>query len=108
MKDCIFCKIAKGKIPKEFECQDTDIMVFSDLYPKRPIHLLIVPKTHINDFMDASDSILLKIFNTAKKIIKEKKLGNKGYRLVINGGGAQIIQHLHLHLLAPMGSQAKM
>ncbi|OGH05227.1 MAG: hypothetical protein A2W22_01240 [Candidatus Levybacteria bacterium RBG_16_35_11] len=108
MENCVFCKIAKGEIAKEFDYENEDIMVFPDLHPLRPIHLLIVPKVHIPDFLDAPDLVLLKIFNTAKKLVREKKLENKGYRLVINGGGAQIIHHLHLHLLAPLSSQAKM
>ena len=103
--DCIFCKIAKVEIPKEFDYIDDEIMVFPDIHPKTPIHLLIVPKKHIEDFLNAPEELLTKMFKIAKKLIKEKKLENKGYRLTINGGGAQIINHLHLHLLGPLGSK---
>jgi histidine triad (HIT) family protein len=106
MKDCIFCKIAKGEVPKDFIYQDEDLMVFSDLYPKTPIHLLIVPKKHVADFMEADEDLLSKMCKIAKKIAKEKGLDNKGYRLVVNAGGAQIIQHLHLHLLGPLGTKS--
>ena len=105
MDNCIFCKIKKGEIAKEFDYQDKDIMVFPDIHPLKPIHLLIVPKIHVEDFMDLKDDLSLKIFKVAKKIVKEKKLEKRGYRLVINGGGAQIIKHFHLHLLGPVGAE---
>ncbi len=107
MKDCVFCKIANGEIPKDFDYENSEIMIFPDIHPKTPIHLLIVPKAHIADFLNASDNLLLKMLKVTKKLVKEKKLENKGYRLVINGGGAQIIQHLHLHLLGPVSSAAE-
>lgn len=104
MSDCIFCKIANKEIPKEFDYEDEDIMVFPDIHPNRPTHLLIIPKKHISDFSEAEDSMLYeKIFSVVKKMVKEKGLENKGYRIVINGGGAQIIDHLHVHLLSPIG-----
>jgi histidine triad (HIT) family protein len=105
MADCIFCKIAKGEIAKEFTYQDDEVMVFPDIHPKTPIHLLIVPKTHIVDFIDTPDELLSKMCAVAKKMVKEKKLEDKGFRLTINGGGAQIVQHLHLHLLGPLGDR---
>lgn len=108
MKDCIFCKIANHEIPKEFEYEDKDIMVFADLYPIKPIHLLIVLKKHIEDFLEVKDQMLFKkLFNIVQKMIKNKKLENKGYRVLINGGGAQIINHLHIHLIGPLGKQVR-
>ncbi len=107
--DCIFCKIRDREIPKEFTYEDEDVMVFPDINPLKPIHLLIMPKKHIKDFLDLKDTTLLeKVKNVIQKMIKEQKLEGKGYRLVINGGGAQIIDHLHFHLLGPMGKASKM
>lgn len=108
MTDCIFCQIANHKIPKEFEYEDKDVMVFADLYPVKPIHLLIVPKKHVEDFLDVKNKTLFgKLCIVAQKIIKKKKLENKGYRVLINGGGAQIINHLHIHLIGPLGKTVK-
>ncbi|MEK7450695.1 MAG: HIT domain-containing protein [Patescibacteria group bacterium] len=102
--DCIFCKIRDREIPKEFTYEDEDVMVFPDINPLKPIHLLIMPKKHIKDFLDLKDTTLLeKVKNVIQKMIKEQKLKDKGYRLVVNGGGAQIVDHLHVHLVGPLG-----
>ncbi len=68
----------------------------------------IVPKKHVGDFLDMDDVTLSKVKNIARKRIRQEKLEDKGYRLGINGGGAQIIDHFHVHLLGPMGKLAKM
>jgi histidine triad (HIT) family protein len=104
MNDCIFCKIRDGEITKEFTYQDEDIMVFPDINPIKPIHLLIVPKQHFADFSSLEDGNLkAKLFETVQKMAKEQGLEDKGYRIVVNGGGAQVVNHLHFHLLGPMG-----
>ncbi|OGH48058.1 MAG: hypothetical protein A3A51_02690 [Candidatus Levybacteria bacterium RIFCSPLOWO2_01_FULL_39_10] len=99
--DCIFCKIRDGEIPKEFTYEDKDVMVFPDINPIRPTHLLIVSKKHIRDFLDVDEDSLAKMTKILKKMIKETGLEKKGYRIGINGGGAQIISHLHIHLMGP-------
>lgn len=84
-------------------------MVFPDIYPIRPVHLLIVPKKHIKDFLDLDDKNLLeKLRKVSQKMIRKFELENKGYRLGMNGGGAQIIDHLHIHLLGPLGKAVSM
>ncbi len=109
MNNCIFCKIRDGEIPKEFTYQDEDMMVFPDIEPLKPIHMLIIPKKHIVDFLDLSEPILTqKINKVIQKIIKEQGLENKGYRIGVNGGGAQAIDHLHFHLMGPIGMTVKM
>ena len=108
MIGCIFCKIAKKEIPKEFTYEDKNIMVFSDIHPVAPVHLLIVPKKHIRDFGELRDDTLLgKIREVIHKMIKDQKIEDKGYRLVVNGGGAQIIDHLHIHLMGKIGQKVK-
>ena len=83
-------------------------MVFPDIHPVAPIHLLIMPKIHIADFLDLEDSMLLEKLKTViQRMIKEQKIADKGYRLVINGGGAQIIDHLHIHLMGKIGHKVK-
>ena len=102
--DCIFCKIRDGIIPKEFTYEDESIMVFPDINPVAPVHLLIMPKKHIVDFLYLEDAKLWeKIKTIIQKMIREQKIEDKGYRLVVNGGGAQIIDHLHIHLMGPVG-----
>lgn len=109
MKDCIFCKIRDGIIPKEFTYEDKNVMVFPDINPIKPIHLLIIPKKHIEDFLELNDTNLLEILKkTIHEMIKKLELQNKGYRLTVNGGGAQVINHLHIHLVGPLGMAAKM
>lgn len=108
MKDCVFCKIAKHEIPKDFEYEDDDVMIFPDLNPAREVHFLIVPKKHLRDFMELTDSkLMVKVFNKIQDITKEKGLNKNGFKLFLNGGGAQIIDHLHIHLTGPWGKNEK-
>jgi histidine triad (HIT) family protein len=104
MENCIFCKIRDRIIPKEFIYEDEYVMVFPDIHPVRPVHLLIIPKKHIKDLLDLKDDNLSReIRKVIQEMIKKFKLENKGYRIVINGGGAQGVNHLHVHLVGPMG-----
>ena len=106
---CVFCKIRDRIIPKEFTYEDKDIMVFPDINPIAPVHLLIMPKEHIEDFLMIKDKgLMIKLTKIIQKMTKEQKLQNKGYRLVVNGGGAQIIDHLHIHLIGKIGQKVKM
>lgn len=106
---CIFCKIISREIPKEFEYEDSDIVAFSDIRPIKPIHILVMPKIHITDFFELNnDNILVKIRKVIQKLIVDKKLEKKGYRIVVNGGGAQVIDHLHFHLIGPLGKAVEM
>lgn len=103
MADCIFCKIANKEIPTNFLYEDNDVMAFKDIKPAAPIHYLVMPKTHIQSIshLEANHKdIISKLIFIAKKLADENNL--KGYKLVFNVGraGGQIIDHLHLHLLA--------
>lgn len=102
--DCVFCKIRDRIIPKEFTYEDEEIMVFPDIHPRKPTHLLIVPKIHIEDYLEFNDTDLsVKTKNIINKMIKEQELDNgKGYRVSVNGGGAQVIRHVHFHLMGPI------
>ena len=101
MKDCIFCKIVKKEIPKEFVHEEEEIFVFKDINPKAPVHLLVVPLVHIKTFLDLKDkhfSLLTNMMKVVQRLIQQQKL-KSGYRVVINGGKYQEIDHLHFHLL---------
>ena len=101
---CIFCKIAAKEIVKEFVYEDDEIMVFPDISPMKPVHLLFVPKKHMKDFMELDNDVTLaKIRKVMQEMVRKNKLEDTGFRIVINGGGAQGVDHLHFHLMGPMG-----
>ncbi len=107
--DCVFCKIRDRIIPKEFTYEDKEVMVFPDINPLKPIHLLIIPKKHIEDLLMINDKLLMmKLVKITQEMIRKFGLEDKGYRVAVNGGGAQLIDHLHFHLLGPLGKSAKM
>lgn len=103
MPNCIFCKIASHEVPKDFTYESEYVMAFPDIHPLRPVHLLVMPKRHSNDFLDFEDeSIWIAMQAVIKKLIKDNGLDKRGYRLGINGGGAQLIDHMHIHILGPV------
>lgn len=107
--DCIFCKIANKEIPKEFIYEDEEIMVFPDINPVKPIHLLIIPKSHIKELHVLDNPVLFeKIGKVIQQMILKMQLETKGYRVVINGGGAQVVDHLHIHLMGPIAKTASL
>lgn len=109
MNDCVFCKIRDREIPKEFTYEDKEIMVFQDIHPVAQVHLLIVPKKHITEILGLEDNkLFVKLCLIIQNLIKEQRLENKGYRIIINGGGAQIIDHLHIHLIGHVGKYRKL
>ncbi len=103
-KDCLFCKIINKEIPSDIVFENENVVVFRDIKPKAPIHLLIVPKKHIptaNDLKASDNNLLGELFTTAKEVAKIEGVKDSGYRLSINvgEGGGQEIFHLHIHLL---------
>ena len=103
MEDCIFCKIIRGEIPSNKVYEDDEILAFKDINPMAPVHILVIPKKHIEsaDEISEEDELLIgKIFTVIKRLAKENNLDN-GYRIVNNCGedGGQAVKHLHFHLL---------
>ena len=103
-KDCTFCKIIKGENAADFVCQDESLVVFKDIRPHAPVHLLVVPREHIrslNEIKEKDKDIIFRMIFKAKEIAKEHSIDKAGYRLLFNveRGGGQVIFHLHLHLL---------
>jgi len=101
---CTFCNIIRGEKPADFLYQDESLVVFKDIRPHAPVHLLIVAKEHIrslNDLKEKDKDIMFKMIVKAKEMAKEQSIAESGYRLVFNveRGGGQVIFHLHLHLL---------
>lgn len=105
--DCIFCKIVRKEVGAEIAYDDSAVMAFTDIHPKAPVHILVIPKEHIESIVhleaDHSD-VIAKLIYAAKRIAAEKGLA--GYKLVFNVGreGGQAVDHLHLHLLGGWGS----
>lgn len=101
---CIFCKIVHKEIPKELVYEDEQVVAFDDIHPVAKIHLLIIPKEHIEDFFEAKNAkIHMALVKGLHHLIEKKGLMGKGYRLEVNGGGSQIVPHLHFHLIGPIG-----
>lgn len=105
MKKCLFCKIIDKEIPADIVYEDDKFLAFKDINPKAPIHFLIIPKKHIvsvEDLTNKDKQLVGELILTAQKIARKQKFSKKGYKLIFNvgKGGGQIVQHLHLHLLA--------
>jgi histidine triad (HIT) family protein len=112
MADCIFCRIRDQEVPKDFIMESDQVMVFNDINPKAPVHVLLVSKEHIQSAMHLTPShkeLLYNMFNMAKETAAKK--GLSGYKLIFNVGidGGMLINHLHLHLLGgwPKGEPKK-
>ena len=102
MDQCIFCKIIKKEVPAKIVFEDDQLVVFPDINPSAKTHLLIVPKKHINSFKDLgpeNGGFLVNVYQVASKLIEENNLNDDLVRVVVNGGKAQHIPHLHFHLL---------
>lgn len=104
MDDCIFCKIIKGEAPANFIYKDEDMVVFHNIKPSAPVHVLIVPVEHIesvNALQERHSAIISKMMLKAKEIAEILGIRGSGYKLVINvgSGGGQVIFHLHIHLI---------
>ena len=103
--DCIFCKIASGLLTTEFQHEDEICVAFSDLDPQAPVHILVIPRDHIDSLDMANDGqkeMLGHLLLTGANIARSKGFADDGYRVVINtnADGGQTVFHLHVHLLA--------
>ena len=96
---CKFCEIVKKEIKSDIQYETENLVVFPDIQPQAPLHLLIVPKTHVQEFIKRDKKTFSEMTDLIDKIISEKDLDKKGYKLVINGGGKQLIDHFHIHLM---------
>jgi len=102
--NCIFCKIINKETPAEIVYEDDKFTAFKDINPVAPVHILIVPKKHIdsvNEITENDKDLIGELFLRAKEIAKELNV-EKGYKLAFNVGkdGGQLIPHLHLHLVS--------
>lgn len=103
--ECVFCRISRGEIPATVVHEDEDLLVFEDLNPQAPTHLLIIPRAHIasvDDLRDDERELAGGLFLAARDVARSRGVAEDGYRLVVNTGrdGGQTVDHLHVHLLA--------
>ena len=103
-KQCIFCRIADHDIPGSIEYEDEQIIAFRDLTPLAPVHVLIIPKKHIQSMasLEAEDEALMgHLMLSISRLAKQLGLEENGYRVVSNCGrdGCQTVPHIHFHLL---------
>lgn len=104
VSDCLFCKISAGEIPVRIRYEDEHLIVFDDINPQAPVHLLLVPRKHIATTLDLTredHSLVGHIFQVAGKMARELGFAQEGFRIVnnCNEAGGQTVWHLHFHLL---------
>lgn len=114
MSDCLFCKIARGEIPARKVFEDEMVLAFHDINPARPMHLLVIPKRHIESLQTATEAdepVLGRMLFVANQLAKENGSPD-GFRVIINNGrvGGQEVPHLHAHVVGgpePVGPMLK-
>ena len=104
MEDYFLCKIAQGQIPSTFLYEDDQVVVINDINPQTPVHMLVLPKKHIQSLAAAQEEdrdLLGHMLMTAKNMARERGVAESGYRIIVNTGrdGAQTVQHLHMHIM---------
>ena len=104
MNDCLFCRIISKEIPSDCVFENENMYAFRDINPQAPVHILIIPKTHISTLNDVDDNHKLlvgEILLTSKLLAEKEGIAENGYRTVFNcnKNGGQEVYHIHLHLL---------
>ncbi|KIM08794.1 MAG: hypothetical protein KU29_03480 [Sulfurovum sp. FS06-10] len=98
---CIFCKIVEGQIPSNKIFENDDFLAFHDLYPKAPIHILVIPKKHVVCFQEVTAEMMAGMTPFIQEVATLTGIDKSGYRLIVNNGedGGQEVHHLHFHVL---------
>lgn len=104
MSNCIFCQIINNEIPCNKVYENDKILAFKDINPAAPVHIVVIPKQHIQSVLDLDENnmtITIDIFNAINKIAKLLGIDKDGFRVVANTGinGGQTVAHLHYHIL---------
>ena len=105
MNDCVFCRIVTHQSPSDIVYEDDAVVAFKDIYPKAPVHLLIVPRRHIASLAEATESdaeVLGRCVVAARRLAESAGYAEKGFRLGVNTGpeGGQVVYHVHFHFTA--------
>ena len=104
MKECLFCGIIRGEVKGNIVYRNESVVAFRDINPKAPVHILIVPRKHIETLADigpADNALIGEICLVASQVAKDHGVSESGFRLVVNNGpgAGQSVYHLHFHLL---------
>ena len=104
MTDCLFCKMVAGDIKPDVVYETDEVLAFRDINPQAPVHVLIIPKTHIattNDIREEHAPLIGQLYLAAREIAAQESLAERGYRTVMNCNrdAGQAVFHIHLHLL---------
>ena len=104
MENCVFCKIINREIPSEIVYEDEKVIAFKDVNPAAPIHILVVPKKHIETLLDVSEedsALIAHIYQVINKIARDNGFADKGFRVITNCGrdSGQEVMHIHFHVL---------
>lgn len=105
MENCIFCKIINNDIPSNKIYEDDNVLAFKDINPQMPIHIIVIPKKHIESIVDLKqedEALVGKIFTVINKIAHDLGIQENGFRVISNCGedAGQTVKHLHFHILA--------
>jgi len=105
MTDCLFCRIVARRSAADIEYEDDEVLAFKDIYPKAPVHLLIIPKRHIASLATvepADATVLGRCLLVARHLGEITGFAERGYRVAVNCGpeGGQVVYHVHFHFMA--------
>lgn len=98
---CLFCKIVNKEIPSNIVAENEIFLAFHDINPKAPIHMLAIPKIHVDSFNEVTPETMAGMTTFIQEVVKEVKIDTTGYRVITNIGenGGQEVKHLHFHIL---------
>lgn len=101
MTDCLFCRIVRGEIPARIVAESDDALAFRDIEPRAPVHVLVIPRTHVASMSDADPQTLGSVLALAAQVARQEGVTLSGYRVVVNTGehAGQTVHHLHAHVL---------
>lgn len=113
MEDCIFCKIINKEIPSTIIFENDEVVAFKDLNPVAPVHVLVVPKIHIESSLSVDENNskhIAKVMESIKDIAKILDIDKDGFRMIINTGenGGQTVKHFHVHIIGGVKLPEKM
>lgn len=104
MTNCVFCKIGRRELEAMVVYEDNELIAFRDINPQAPVHILIIPKAHyetLNEIRPEHAELVGRMVVATIQIARQEKLGDRGFRLVLNNGdeAGQTVRHVHLHLI---------
>ncbi|MCU0640624.1 MAG: histidine triad nucleotide-binding protein [Candidatus Margulisbacteria bacterium] len=106
MMTCLFCRIIKKELPASIVYEDDKVLAFNDIAPQAPVHILVIPKEHVDSLSAVKDhSIFIDLMKVVNKVAVEQGIDKSGFRTVINNGRAagMAVDHLHIHVLGGRG-----